>query len=334
MIVRAGHHGAYCTAAAETSHISFNKRAATFTKTESSLNRSEENMFEWNLRQQTYDAVRQFHDVSAPMGGPNVRASSDDETLAFSLLEPLAIDGWESNGGVPNSWKNNFVGRNVRLTRNELLHLLGNKLRITGSERRLLKFDDSVLLQLIKLKWEFYGVLTTPDPPRKIVATAPRTSRRDFVRFEDDLATRGTCLSGQLIMFVHLSGFDNSDDGVPPVDGEDSVTYALVRWLTAHPNALIRDDCMRPLCSSPMDINHGLWKFAEEDRPLVTPSILGKHVTFYPGKNVSEKVNHMHSEERAWFGLVEVDCIKEIMNCTCVDDDLQTILQTITLPFQ
>ena len=143
--------------------------------------------------------------------------------------------------------ENNFVGRNVRLTRNELLHLLGNKLRITGSERRLLKFDDSVLLQLIKLKWEFYGVLTTPDPPRKIVATAPRTSRRDFVRFEDDLATRGTCLSGQLIMFVHLSGFDNSDDGVPPVDGEDSVTYALVRWLTAHPNALIRDDCMRPL---------------------------------------------------------------------------------------
>ena len=134
-------------------------------------------------------------------------------------------------------------------------------------------------------------------------------------------------------MFVHLSGF--SSDGVPPVDGDDSVTYALVRWLvTAHPRVLVRDDVLRPLCPPPLDINHALWKFAEEDRSLLTPTILNKHITSYPGNVMSDKVRNMHSEERAWFGLVEIDCMQEILNCTRVDDDLNTILQTITLPFQ
>ena len=50
MIVRVIHHGGvYCTAAAEMSHIRFNKRVTTFTKTEASLNRSEVNMLDWNL---------------------------------------------------------------------------------------------------------------------------------------------------------------------------------------------------------------------------------------------------------------------------------------------
>ena len=331
MIVRGGHHGAYCTSAVEQSHIRFNKRAATFTKTESSLNQSEDNMLDWNLRQQTYAAVRRLHDLTTNICEPKRHVSADDEGPTLTLSERLSTDSWENDGGVPPSWKNNFVGRTVRLTRNELLHLLGNKLRITGSDRRQLQFDDSVLLQMRKLTWEFFGVLTTP--PRKLVATAPRTSRRDFVRLEDDVETRGTCLSAQLIMFVHLSGFD-SDDGVPPVDGEDSVTYALVRWLTAHPNALLRDDMLRPMCPAPLDINHALWKFAEEDRPLVTPAILNKHITSYPGKTMAEKIRHMRSEKRAWFGLVEVECIQDILNCTYVDNDLGTVLQTITLPFQ
>ena len=109
---------------------------------------------------------------------------------------------------------------------------------------------------------------------------------------------------------------------------------SLVRWLTAHPRALVRDDALRPLCPPPLDINHALWKFAEEDRSLLTPRIVNQHITSYPGNTMSESLTHMRSEQRAWFGLVEIDCLREILNCTSVDNDLNTILQTITLPFQ
>ena len=231
---------------------------------------------------------------------------------------------------MPTSWKNKFVGRTVRLTRNELLNLLGNKLRITGSQRRERNFDDDVLLKMRNLRWEFFGVLTTPS--RKFVVTQPTTTRRDFVRLEDDVSTRGTCLSAQSIMFIHLSGF--SANSVPAVDDDDSVTYVLVRWLTAHPRALVRDDALRPLCPPPLNINHTLWKFAEEDRPLLTTRIVNQHITSYPGNTMCESLTQMHSEQRAWFGLVEIDCMREILNCTSVDNDLNTILQTITLPFQ
>ena len=81
-------------------------------------------------------------------------------------------------------------------------------------------------------------------------------------------------------------------------------------------------------------INHALWKFAEEDRPLLTSTIVNKHIQWYPGNDMSESVKQMRSEQRAWFGLVEIECIEEIINCTSVDDDPLTVLQTITLPFQ
>ena len=294
LIKRAGHHGAYCAAAPEMGHIKFNKQASTFTRIESSQNLCEENMLNWNLRQQVYSAVQQLNNETGDdpaTGRPHVDAdpatgrlhsasapSADDES-EFTLSVRLSMDEWESQLGVPASWKNKFVGRTVRLTRNELLHLLGNKLRITGSDRRESIFDDGVLLKMRKLRWEFFGVLTTPS--RKFVATQPTTTRRDFVRLEDDVSTRGTCLSAQLIMFIHLSGF--SAAGVPAVDDDDSVTYALIRWLTAHPRALVRDDTLRPLCPPPLDINHALWKFAEEDRSLLTPRIVNQHITYYPG---------------------------------------------------
>ena len=327
MIVNAGHHGAYCTAAAEMSHIRFNKRAATFTQTDSSQNRSEENMLRYNLRQQLYSAVMT---LDKDVVDEN-RTRSADEEPEQAFITRLRLEGWQDETGVTVHWKNKFVGPTVRLTRNELLHLLGNKLRITGTDARVTQFHDDVLLKMRSLTWEFYGVLTTPS--RKLVASAPGNLRRDFVRLKDDVVGRGTCLSAQLITFIYLSGF-GKDGGVPLVDGEDSVSYALVRWLTPHPEALVRDTMQRPICPPPMDINHALWKFATENRPLLTPSIVNRHITSYPGGTMDDKVRHMHSEERAWFGLVEIDCIEEILNCTYVNGDLETILQTITLPFQ
>ena len=332
--MRAGHHGAYCTAAVEMGHIAFNAKAATLTRHELSANRSEGNMLQWNLQQQLYSAVQQLRCdekyVDTVMPPP---ANDADEESQFTLSVPLTscTNGWDSRDDIRSSWSNKFLCKTVRLTRLELLYLFANKLRITGVQRRLRHFDDDVLLSLKKLSWKFFGVMLSPSQKR--VGTSPHMSRRDFVRIQDDLKTRPTCLGAQLQMFVQVKGFKNHDDICLP-NGEDSRTYALIRWLCAHPNALVRDDMKRPICPSPMDINHALWKFAEEDRHLLTPDILRSHCICYPGSTVSDQVRHMDSEKRAWFGLVELKTVKEILNCTNVDNDLNTILQTITLPFQ
>ena len=139
------------------------------------------------MRQQLYSAVEKLNDETCDdSAGRRLHAapSTDDED-EFTLSARLFMDGWESTCQIPSSWKNKFVGPTVRLTRNELLYLLGNKLRITGSQRRVSIFEDEILLQMRKLKWEFFDVLTTSS--RKFVVTLPRTSRRDFVRLEDDV---------------------------------------------------------------------------------------------------------------------------------------------------
>lgn len=330
LVMRAGHHGAYCTAAVEMGHIAFNAKAATLTRHEASKNRSESNMLQWNLQQQLYAAVLELRDKNH--AHTVVPPDADDESqLTLSVPLKSCKHGWDSHDGIPKTWGNKFVSTTARLTRLELLYLLGNKLRITGVQRRLQHFDDIVLLGLKKLSWEFFGVMSTRSQKR--VGTEPRMSRRDFVLIEDDLKTRTTCLAAQLLMFVQVTGFRNHVDICLPND-EDSRTYGLIRWLCPHPNALVRDDMKRPMCPPPMDINHALWKFAEEDRHLLTQDVLKSHCTCYPGSTVSDQVTHMHSEKRAWFGLVELQTIKEILNCTNVDNDLNTILQTITIPFQ
>ena len=47
----------------------------------------------------------------------------------------------------------------------------------------------------------------------------------------------------------------------------DALTFALVRWFTAHPSAVDRDSLCRPVCPGPLKFNHCLWTFATSDRP-------------------------------------------------------------------
>ena len=118
-----------------------------------------------------------------------------------------------------------------------------------------------------------------------------------------------------------------------PKNNFSSVVLTLVRWLTPHQDAIVRDEAKRPLCPSPLDMNHALWKFAERDRRLLTPVVMGKHVTCYEGRSVAEKVRHMHTEKKAWFDFVLPESLDIILNCTSINKDPNTILETITLPF-
>ena len=114
-----------------------------------------------------------------------------------------------------------------------------------------------------------------------------------------------------------------------------SVEFAFIRWLSPHPNALIRDSKLRPICPPPLDINHALWTYSTRPRGALTAAVIRKHIDFYHGVTEDERNRSVRSESDAYFDLIQPECFQRFMNCTHVnmDTDTHTILETITLPF-
>ena len=142
-------------------------------------------------------------------------------------------------------------------------------------------------------------------------------------------------------MFVRISGFgEHSGVQLPvalrnPITNCTSVVLVLIRWLSPHPNAILRDAAHRPVCPSPFDINHVLWKFSLLPRQRV--ALYRRHVeaqlSMFQGSTDMEKREHVHSLSRARYDLVQVESIETFMNCTTIDNDRNTIMETVTIPF-
>ena len=130
-------------------------------------------------------------------------------------------------------------------------------------------------------------------------------------------------------MFIKVTGFDDTAIVIPeclrnPATNTDSVVMAVVRWLSPHPQALLRDSDLKPVCVPPFDVNHALWKFTRvfdgEDIFLITSDY---------------NTRRANAENLAFarYDLIQIETIDTFMNCTCVDNDSNTIMETITLPF-
>ena len=138
-------------------------------------------------------------------------------------------------------------------------------------------------------------------------------------------------------MFVQLEGFSSGtialpDWLVPTADGR--VVLCLIRWLSPHPRAILRDKSLRPICVAPLDINHALWKFTETKRALLTDTILDKNLKYYDG-NMTERKRLSMLESHASYDLILPETIDYYINCTRCDEESEdnTILETITIPF-
>ncbi len=57
MLVRGGHHAAYCTSGVESGHKKYIKKAAIYTRTLTSHNQTQDGMLTWVLRQKLFHAV-------------------------------------------------------------------------------------------------------------------------------------------------------------------------------------------------------------------------------------------------------------------------------------
>ena len=143
-------------------------------------------------------------------------------------------------------------------------------------------------------------------------------------------------------MFVKISGFGWSTDIILspdlriPEENNTDVVLALVRWLSPHPQATVRDSQHRPMCPAPFDLNHALWEFTKLQRKR-HPFARRHHTRqlhLFPGSDDSERSVAAERLAYAYYDLIELDSLDYFMNCTVVDNtESSYILETITLPF-
>ena len=342
LMMRYGSALGWCSTVQEQSHKKSIKVSARLSRTYASLNVSQDEMMKWSCRQQVWDAViKLVRDEERDAANQRVDSAPVRHTgspMMYKLRRRAFVGSFNNNDGTPISynydWETTFLNKQVRVTRGEVLNLLCSKLswRCSRLNRRRL-VDD-----LTWSKW--YAALSTHGwgmPHRNFVGVgAAGAPRRDFVRIHGPLENN-TCLTAQIIAFVEISGF-NDQLVLPtklrnPPTNSRRVTLALVRWLAPHPDALLRDSDNRPIAPSPLDINHALWKFAETQRPVLTPAVLEKNLSYYDGHDRSSRVANANLERTAMFDLLEPETFTNYVNCTEVNVDRKSILETITLPF-
>ena len=266
-------------------------------------------------------------------------ASGDDDGLC-KLMERLQYtDGWSNmvpqRGRPPPRWGSTFLSKRVLLTRTELLTLLRTKLEMQPTWTNICR--------LTQLHWECFGVAQlTRDVKTTVVGVRHLTpKRRDYVRLrghEDN-----TALSVQVIMFIRVSGFLLAGIQVPrslrePANtncSASSVTLALVRWLSPDPNAMMRDAQLLPLCPPPFASNHALWQFTlGYRRRYFADHIFAEQLHLFHGEDRDQQRESARSQSCARYDLIQIESIIKIINCTFVDNNPNSILETITLPFK
>ena len=144
-------------------------------------------------------------------------------------------------------------------------------------------------------------------------------------------------------MFIRVSGFSSELGGIHlpldlrnhPQDVDDTVVLALVRWMSPHPAALLRDSKLRPICPPPFDINHTLWVFSKcrfRRRCFADTHLFSRQLHLFDGVDDITRHENASQQEFAMYDLVQPESIECYMNCTTIDSGT-SILQTITLPF-
>ena len=351
LVMRGGHHDAFCTHVSEAGHKLFNKLAARFSRKYASLNQSQDDMLSWVNRQKVWsEAVRLAKELlehaPLPLSPPNQESPAGHMTkrlrTPLSFTEDWRDANYTIRNGRPSTWGSRLLSSKVRVTRHELLTLLCQQLGTKDPKR------EDIQRVLSNLHLQCYGTLQTTDPNRTFVGindSQPR--RRDFVRLGgtgDPEQT--TCLSVHVMMFVKVSGFvkDPPGDGLElpvalrhPPSNYENVIFAVIRWLSPHPDAILRDQLLRPICPAPFDINHALWKFSRLESRRVSFNPSGNAITsqlhLFDGKDISTRLECVENEAFAYYDLIEPESLSTFMNCTRVNLEQNDIMETITFPF-
>ena len=242
-----------------------------------------------------------------------------------------------------------FLHREVRVARVELLRLLCKKLQLRPSVTSFRKLNC--------LQWTFGHKLVVSGPDDNSSSTYWATDtrysqgpRRDNFLLGGTVQFRGStqalCLQATCFVTIHNLGALNHElpDSVMQDVVDDSVTYVLGRWFTPHQTAVGRDEHFLPRCPGPLGINHALWTFAKTDTPRLamvcangtTPTAAFDNARYLFGRTREEQQRNLHLEKYAYYDLVSTSSIQQTVTMTPEYEGAsmtktQNWLQSITL---
>jgi hypothetical protein len=92
----------------------------------------------------------------------------------------------------------------------------------------------------------------------------------------------------------------------------DYLTFVLVKWFAAHPDAWERDRLCRPCCPGEFRANHCLWKYAVTDRPrqvMCHPTSFRVNISMFGRRDTPERKELWDVETRHYYGLIKSNSI-------------------------
>jgi len=200
MVMRGGHHGAYCTSLVETGHKRYIKMASRYSRKYASRNTTQEHMLTWVLRQKVWTSACNLK-LNLRHSTSTDDADASDNVLKgkHGLYQPIQLqqdwlpDMTPLSARALGAWGNTFLAKDVLVSRAELLTLLRMKLELRNTNA----INNRILDQL---HIRFYGVFamqTAHGFRRRFVGlSSVSKSRRDFVRVRG--TENNTALSAQV----------------------------------------------------------------------------------------------------------------------------------------
>ena len=144
-------------------------------------------------------------------------------------------------------------------------------------------------------------------------------------------------------MFIKVSGLGHAGIDVPeclrmPRNNtctRHSVVLAVVRWLAPDQRSLLRDSKFMPLCPPPFGSNHALWTFQRltRQRGYFSDHIFSTQLHLFPGSDRRTQRQNADTLSYARHDLVTLESIGNFMNCTTIDNNTESILESIVIPF-
>ena len=133
LVESGGHHGAYNTAAAESSHPGVIKAASKFSQVRASLNETHEGMLSYVCWQTLWEAAIARNEVGVVRPVPR-RQTIQTLTIPLPYTKHWAETEFYRRR-PPRDWKSTFLSKNVLVTHEELVSILLHKVGITDVSR-------------------------------------------------------------------------------------------------------------------------------------------------------------------------------------------------------
>ena len=326
-VVSAGGFNVHCAQGAESSH-KFNMHVASArVRHDASSNVTQTSMLHYLCEQLIFQHLSLLTEEDD--------GDKSSHAVRPGLHHPL---GFEFNTNLCDPrFRQTFLHPQVRVTVEELILFLCQRLHLPNTFESFRQLGQAQ----INLGTKYVVRTVGSERAQTFWGTDDRrtvnvTARRDLLFLKGTVDGNGLC--AETVCFVQVSN-------LPTMLNEDGVLdMVLVRWLTPHNESWERDSLRRPVCPGPFHVNNCLWKYASTInyrsdlvRADGQPTATWTRQRHLFGQTEAQQLQCWAREKRAYFGLVDINNIVDIMHMChtfesgTADHDHDTWLQTVNL---